>query len=97
VLHGFLREVCSRLASPSNSLKSNNIGKIDDELDYGECSYVTIEGTYQLTSVSKDVRVSSVDDVASTVSVLRENSNLGLHFTVVGILYLSNDTDSQVL
>ena len=74
-----LKELCDLLASTSNSLEIVKVrAKIEDD-GYFYDSYVTIEGTYQHTSVSVDVKT-SVDDVISAVSVL---ANLGLHFTVI--------------
>ena len=96
-----LRELCVLLASSAHNLKIIKIGHdTDGDGDYDaddhrnlnctfiypeDPSYLTIEGTYQHTSVSVDVRVTDVDDVTSSESVLTENSNLGLHFTAFKI------------
>ena len=81
---GDLSELCDLLASTSNTLeiitiRSNNDDYDDDWSD----SYVTIEGTYLHTSISVDIVISDVDDVSIALSVLNENSSLGLHLTAV--------------
>jgi len=80
---GEFRELCDHLlALTSNSLESIKIGKYFG----GDQSHMTIEGRYQLTSVSVDIVISSVDDVINVVSVLTENSNVGLHITAIKII-----------
>ena len=76
------RELCELLASTSNGLE---IIKTGLDSDSSGPSYVTIEGTYQHTSVSVDVQIDSVDEVTATLSVLSDNSNLGLHITAIRI------------
>jgi len=95
-----LRELCHLLASTPNNLQIINIGHydyqdgdsddepedyLDDDMYPEDPPYVNVGGTYQHTSVSVDIRISSVDDVTSTVSVLSENSHLGLHITAIKI------------
>ena len=75
------RELCELLASTSNRLKIINTGLNSDS---SGPSYVTIEGTYQHTSVSVDVHIDSVDEVTATLSVL-SHSDLGLHITAIRI------------
>ena len=87
---GAFRELCDLLASTSHSLKRIKITEDDPEY---ECFSVTIEGTYQHTSVSADVVATSVDDASSIAAVLRENSNLGFHFTVIGMHNLCGNID----
>jgi len=83
-----LRELCDLLSSASISL---DIISSMGHNDYcSGMSYATIEGKSQHTSVSVDIEIFSVDDVTNTVSLLTENSNLGLHLTAVTI----NSTDS---
>ena len=82
---GGLRELCDLLASTTNSLEIVNITGTYHYDDH-KPSYVTIEGKYQHTLVFVHVLISSVDDVTGTVSVLTENSNLGLHITAIRIM-----------
>ena len=89
---GLLREMCGLLASTSNSL---DIIQTYDDAYYDE-PYVRIEGTYQHTSVLVDVDISSVHDVSIAVSVLTENSNLGLHLTAIRMWNLIEDIDGDL-
>ena len=89
---GAFRELCDLLASTSHSLKRIKITE-DDNFPVYECISVTIEGTYQHTSVSADVVISSVDDASSIAAVLRENSNLGFHFAVISMHNLCGNID----
>ena len=76
------RKLCELLASTSK-LNGLEIIKTRYNLEDYELSYVTVEGTYQHTSVSLDIVMFSEDDITGTASVLTENSKLGLHFTAI--------------
>ena len=87
---GDLQELCDLLASTSNTLeiiKIRNAGDDHDDYTDWSSSHVTIEGTYLHTSISVDIAISDVHDVSIALSVLNENSSLGLHhLTAVRVL-----------